>query len=66
MGICEDKVTHITEEDWKRLCKKLKLIEREYLEAYRVVDDTRAKFFIPLESECDSESDSGNDDSNSA
>jgi hypothetical protein len=53
----------MTEEEWKLLCEKLKELESQYAEA---VGDTTAKFVIPLESECDSESDGGNDDSNSA
>jgi hypothetical protein len=53
MRICEDKFTHTTEEYRKLLCEKLKRMEREYMEAERVFDYARAKFFIPFESGSD-------------
>jgi hypothetical protein len=66
MGTCEDKCTHMTEEYWKPMCKKLIRIERESMEAGRIVDDTTPKFVIPFARDSDSGSGSGSDESNSS
>jgi hypothetical protein len=47
-AICKNKSIHVTEEDWKPSCWKVKQIDREYKETEYVVDNTTEKLIVSL------------------